>query len=273
MVGTGTFATQSTLQAGSAIVGKVGIDQTTPGTTNGVQINAALPAGTNLLGKVGLDQTTPGTTNAVAIAQIGSTTVLSGAGAVGTGAQRVAVAQDSTTVAGSASIPAGTNLMGKVGIDQTTPGTTNGVQDASTGATGSAPPSKASYLGATVGGNLTGLVACGSHAYVHVTSATDTLLVQGVTSQTVKVCGVQYHFSGSAAQSAYVENTASTNANCSSTKTQITGLVTGNSSAPSTDGFLGAFWTGLANTSGNGVCVNTSGTGGLDVDVWYTQGS
>src|SRR5579859_5758767 len=31
VVGTGTFATQSTLQAGSAIAGKFGIDQTTPG--------------------------------------------------------------------------------------------------------------------------------------------------------------------------------------------------------------------------------------------------
>lgn len=38
------------LVAGSAIIGKVGIDQTTPGTTNGVQINAALPAGTNAIG-------------------------------------------------------------------------------------------------------------------------------------------------------------------------------------------------------------------------------
>ena len=36
------------------------------GTWN-VTVNAALPAGTNLLGKVGLDQTTPGTTNAVAV--------------------------------------------------------------------------------------------------------------------------------------------------------------------------------------------------------------
>lgn len=32
----GTFAVQSTLSAGSALVGKVGIDQTTPGTTNAV---------------------------------------------------------------------------------------------------------------------------------------------------------------------------------------------------------------------------------------------
>lgn len=40
------------LAAGTNLIGKVGIDQTTPGTTNGVQVNAALPAGTNLLGKV-----------------------------------------------------------------------------------------------------------------------------------------------------------------------------------------------------------------------------
>jgi len=40
------------LAAGSNIVGKVGIDQTTPGTTNRVDIGAALPAGTNAIGKL-----------------------------------------------------------------------------------------------------------------------------------------------------------------------------------------------------------------------------
>jgi hypothetical protein len=40
------------IQAGTAILGKVGIDQTTPGTTNGVQVNAALPAGANVIGSV-----------------------------------------------------------------------------------------------------------------------------------------------------------------------------------------------------------------------------
>lgn len=40
------------LAAGVNIIGKVGIDQTTPGTTNGVQVNAALPAGTNAIGKL-----------------------------------------------------------------------------------------------------------------------------------------------------------------------------------------------------------------------------
>ena len=74
------------LSASTAIIGKVGVDQTTPGTTNGVQINAALPAGTNLIGKTGIDQTTPGTTNGVQVV---------------------------------AALPAGTNIIGKTGIDQT----------------------------------------------------------------------------------------------------------------------------------------------------------
>jgi hypothetical protein len=41
----GTFATQATLGAGSNIVGKFGIDQTTPGTTNAVQAIAGTTGG------------------------------------------------------------------------------------------------------------------------------------------------------------------------------------------------------------------------------------
>jgi hypothetical protein len=44
--------TQPALVAGTAVIGKTGIDQTTPGTTNGVQVNAALPAGANKIGTV-----------------------------------------------------------------------------------------------------------------------------------------------------------------------------------------------------------------------------
>jgi hypothetical protein len=50
------------IPAGSAIIGKVGIDQTTDGTTNGVH----LVAGSALAGKFGIDQTAPGTTNGIA---------------------------------------------------------------------------------------------------------------------------------------------------------------------------------------------------------------
>ena len=55
----------------------------------------------------------------ISVSQINGTNVLAGAGAVGTGAQRVAVAQDSTTVAGSTSLPSGTNTIGAVALSNT----------------------------------------------------------------------------------------------------------------------------------------------------------
>ncbi len=57
-------------------------------------ITNALPAGTNLLGKVSVDQTTPGTTNGVSIAQIGANTVSSGTGTSGTGTLRTVLTSD-----------------------------------------------------------------------------------------------------------------------------------------------------------------------------------
>lgn len=48
----------------------------------------------------------------------------------------------------SAALPVGTNLIGKAGIDQTTPGTTNGTQDAATGSTGATAPTKSIEGGA-----------------------------------------------------------------------------------------------------------------------------
>jgi hypothetical protein len=80
------------LSPGSNIVGKVGIDQTTPGTTNGVQ----LTAGSAIAGNFRVDQTTPGTTNGVSLAQVGSTTVATGNGVTGAGVQRVTIASDQT---------------------------------------------------------------------------------------------------------------------------------------------------------------------------------
>jgi hypothetical protein len=84
-------------------------------------VSSAIPAGTNIIGKVGIDQTTPGTTNLVALAanqsmneaQINGVTPLMGNGVTGTGSQRVTVASDNTPF--------------PIKIDQTTPGTTNNV--------------------------------------------------------------------------------------------------------------------------------------------------
>lgn len=57
-----------------------------------------LSAGTALIGKVGIDQTTPGTTNAISLAQIGATTVDSNSGNKSAGTQRVVLATDQPNV-------------------------------------------------------------------------------------------------------------------------------------------------------------------------------
>lgn len=174
-----------------------------------------------------------------------------------------------------APVPAGTNLIGKVGIDQTTPGTTNLVAVTSSqvgaGATGSAPPANSVYLGANAsgatGGKLSGVIQCDNHVFKHITSATDTLAVQGVASQTIYVCSWRSRAAGVATW--FLENTASANANCSSSNTQITGVATEAANTGETWG--SNFWSGLKNTSGNGLCINSTGTGGVDVDIWFTQ--
>lgn len=63
----------------------------------------------------------------VNVSQVNGAAVNVGAGAASTGTQRVVTATDSTIATITNALPAGTNLLGKVGIDQTTPGTTNAV--------------------------------------------------------------------------------------------------------------------------------------------------
>lgn len=102
-------------------------------TANGLAVDvtrlSALVAGAAIIGKVGIDQTTPGTTNLVAlaanqsvnVAQINGVTTLMGNGTTGTGSQRVTIASDNTPF--------------PIKIDQTTPGTTNAVSLAQIGGT------------------------------------------------------------------------------------------------------------------------------------------
>lgn len=109
----------------------------------------ALPAGTNILGKTGIDQTTPGTTDSVTVkasAGIGSLTEAAPAtdtASSGLNGRLQRIAQNVTalkallptalTAGGNLktaileALPAGTNLLGKIGIDQTTPGVTDSV--------------------------------------------------------------------------------------------------------------------------------------------------
>lgn len=101
------------------------------------KITDALPAGTNLLGKVGIDQTTPGTTNLVAanITQLAGTATAVGVGASSAGTARVVQANDAgktiLSKAGTASssgdntiINAGTNKLKIKAFSLTTTSTT-----------------------------------------------------------------------------------------------------------------------------------------------------
>lgn len=110
-----TNGQQGTLQGSSrgALYVATGAD------TFNVTVNAALPAGTNLMGKVGIDQTTVGTTNGVSLAQLGANTVLTGNGVSGTGSLRVNIASDNTAFSVNA-IESGTwnitNVSGTVSL-------------------------------------------------------------------------------------------------------------------------------------------------------------
>lgn len=122
------------LAAGSAIAGKVGIDQTTPGTTNAVaatnlpttvDTNSGNKSASTLRVVLATDQpaltnkllVTPDANSAVNIAQINGVTTTMGNGVSGTGVQRVTIASDSTGVVG---LNAGSNLIGTVKIDDGT---------------------------------------------------------------------------------------------------------------------------------------------------------
>lgn len=87
------------LPAGSAVIGKVGIDQTTPGTTNLVSIGSngtvTLLAGAAKIGQFAIDQTTPGTTNLVSL---GTSSVQTKAPLNSTGSGSAAAATVSTVI-------------------------------------------------------------------------------------------------------------------------------------------------------------------------------
>lgn len=97
----------------TTITGTVAATQSGTWNIGSITTLPALVAGTALIGKVGLDQTTPGTTNAISIGQIGSTTVATGNGVVGAGVQRVAIASDNTAFSVNA-VQSGTWNIGSI---------------------------------------------------------------------------------------------------------------------------------------------------------------
>jgi hypothetical protein len=85
-----------------------------------------IAAGTAIIGKVGIDQTTPGTTNLVSLAanqsvntaQVNGVTPLMGNGVTGTGSQRVTIASDNTAFPVNATLQTGANVIGSLTANQ-----------------------------------------------------------------------------------------------------------------------------------------------------------
>lgn len=100
---------------------------------------------------------------------------VAGAGAVGAGVQRVTLASDDPAVAAlAAATPAGSNIIGKVGIDQTTDGTTNKVNiDASLK---SGTPARSTVASSTSSATILASNASRKGAIIHNTDANALLL-------------------------------------------------------------------------------------------------
>ncbi len=127
-------AITNALPAGSNIIGNVRIDQTTPGTTNGVQVNAALPAGSNIIGNFRIDQTTPGTTNGVVVNTIApvttTTAVFQAEGAVAFGSITNSFATLFTPTAATKMVQLRNNTNAAIAVSMDGGSTTNYIFDA-----------------------------------------------------------------------------------------------------------------------------------------------
>jgi hypothetical protein len=99
---------KAAIPAGSAIIGKVGIDQTTPGTTNGVQLNA----GTALIGNVGATVTPAGATQITASAT--GTTAATTATLAGTGGKTTYICSMSVRANATAAVTVTDTITGVI---------------------------------------------------------------------------------------------------------------------------------------------------------------
>jgi len=212
------------------------------GSTGGT---VGIVAGSALMGKVGIDQTTPGTTNLVAlaanqsvnVAQMNGVTTTMGNGVAGTGVQRVAIASDNSAIAG-------------VGA----------------GATGSAVPANASYLGTQQSAVLKGVTGCDTHAFYDASDNGKKTVVAGVSAKKIYVCGYIMATGGTATN---LSLTSGTGTDCVTTSTAITPafqLV-----ANDRIGANSPFWNGLITlANADNLCVNASAGNAHQVEIWYT---
>jgi hypothetical protein len=170
-----------------------------------------------------------------------------------------------------APIPAGSNIIGKVDIDQTTPGTTNGVQDAATGATGSTAPTKAIYAGGISSGNLTGIIQGDTTNAIAISTGTTTQVIALAASKKTYITSLSI-LPVSAAVNITIEY--GTGTNCAT----VVGYLAGSASIPAATLTTGEGWTESAGLgpeyvvpSGDEICIVTSGSSNVGGHVTFTQ--
>jgi hypothetical protein len=134
-----------------------------------------------------------------------------------------------------------------------------------TGTTGSAVPSAASYQGRNVGGNLTGVIGCGSSVVYDASTSGSTELVALSGSTVVYVCGYTILAAGTVnVKLVYGSGTA-----CATGETAITPsfqLTTQTGVADSSPTFRG-----LKGVAAKALCIKTSGAVAVQAIVYYSQ--
>jgi len=206
-------------------------------------IGVALPAGTNLIGKVGIDQTTPGTTNAVFATNF-PTTVDTNTGNASASTIREAVATNNPAIA-------------------------NWGQ----GATGSAAPSGAVYVGGNAGGNLTGQIIC-PNTYVNngLSTSGSTQAVALSSGKSIYIC--DFFVNSASTTAVNVKLVYGTGTNCATSPSDLSLLVP--MQAPTSLSPAGQNVTPPGNTlwstpASQAVCVNLSSANAVNVMFHWTQ--
>jgi hypothetical protein len=185
--------TNATLQTGANVIGSISNTTFTVTQATGSNLHAVLDAGAAIIGKFGIDQTTPGTTNGVVI-NSGTTTVTQA-----TGTNLHAVLDAGAAVIGHVINDASAAVIGAVtqsGTWTVQPGNTanttpwlatisQGGNSASVSAGGALRTSP--FIG--TGGTSVQAIACNNSVAINISTATTTTLVAVSGATAIFVCG------------------------------------------------------------------------------------
>jgi hypothetical protein len=173
-------------------------------------------------------------------------------------------------------IPAGTNIIGNVRIDQTTPGTTNGVSVTNANSNGQAAMSASSPV--VLANNQTAadpcMFAAKTNVPISMTGTTTIKLVSLASSQKIYICSL--HLIASAATIWSIADGTKASTECDTAAEAVIGATTAThglslaANGGETQG-SGAGTIALTNTAAHDLCLFQSGSGDLSGNITYVQ--